>query len=89
MTDLHKAAEQALDELSSVLCDPEGNVCCEGSEVDRMVIGLALADLREALAKPVVPDAVREEINGQFNACMFRDHCRAMIAATPQPKEKP
>ena len=51
MTDLEKAARLALEALENVLCDPEGNVCWQGSYADRDIIGDALQTFREALAE--------------------------------------
>ena len=47
---------EALEQLKSVLCDPEGNVCISGSDGDRKVISDALESLDQqvaALAKEV------------------------------------
>lgn len=43
MTPTQRASmEQALEVLKSVLCDPDGNVCWQGSYADRDIIGDAL-----------------------------------------------
>lgn len=34
-----------------------------------------------------VASAMREGINGPFNACMFRDQCRALLASTKEPTD--
>ena len=39
---------EALEELKSVLCDPEGTVCCTGRAGDRQVIQEALRKLEAA-----------------------------------------
>jgi hypothetical protein len=39
----------AIDQLKSVLCDPEGKCCIAGSDEDRAIVDRAL----EALAQPV------------------------------------
>jgi len=43
----------------------------------------ALAALRSMPQGEPVPFEVRANINGPYNACMYREHCRAMLAATP------
>ncbi len=42
--------ELILNALETVLCDPEGNCCISGSEVDRETIDRALTDLRDYIA---------------------------------------
>ena len=46
-----EAMKLALEALEHVLCDPEGNVCWQGSYADRDIIGDALQTFREALAE--------------------------------------
>lgn len=40
-----------------------------------------------ALAQQAVPPDARDGINGPFNACMYREHCRSMLAAAPEAPE--
>ena len=52
-----------------------------------------LIDCRAALSHPStqgcpVPHDVALDIAGPFNACMFRQHCRAMLAVSPPPPEQ-
>ena len=58
MTDLRTAAQQALEALESVLCDPEGKCCIDGSDADRAVVDKALAALRAALEQQAEPEPV-------------------------------
>jgi hypothetical protein len=46
-----KEALTPLDQLKSVLCDPEGKCCIAGSAEDRAVVDRAL----QALAQPPLP----------------------------------
>ena len=44
---------------------------------------------RAALAQQdSVPEDARDGINGPHNACMFREHCRSMLAAAPQAEQR-
>lgn len=47
-----RAAEAALNNLTAVLCDPEGLCCISGSDADREVVDVALATLRAELTRP-------------------------------------
>jgi len=44
-----EAMKQAMEDLMSALCDPDGNVCWHGSYADRDIIGDALAVFRTAI----------------------------------------
>lgn len=50
----------AIDRIKSVTCDPEGNVCIHGSDVDRAILQQAIADTERQLAKA---NAKIEEMN--------------------------
>ena len=41
----------ALEQLESVLCNPEGKCCIQGSAADRAVVDAALTALREKVAQ--------------------------------------
>lgn len=47
--------ETILNNLESVICDPEGKCCITGSAADRAIVDSALAELRGAIAQPVEP----------------------------------
>jgi len=49
LTRYRAVMEQAVKELESVLCDPEGNACISGSTGDLAEIDKALTALRECL----------------------------------------
>lgn len=53
MADLRTAAQQALEDLTGVLCDPDGRCCIDGSSEDRAIVDRALSKIRAALAEPV------------------------------------
>ena len=55
MSDLRTAAQQALEALESVLCNPDGKCCIDGSNADRAVIDAALTALRAVLAQQEEP----------------------------------
>ena len=48
---------RAIDQLKSVLCDPDGKCCIASSEEDRAIVDRAL----ETLAQPQVQEAVKGE----------------------------
>jgi hypothetical protein len=52
---------EALDALTSVLCDPEGVVCITGSPADREIVQRSLATLRARVEKL---ESVREAAKG-------------------------
>ena len=60
MSDLREAAQQALEALESVLCDPEGKCCIDGSDADRAVVDKALAAFRAAA--PELLEALQEVV---------------------------
>lgn len=39
----------AIENLKSVLCDPEGNVCIRGSDEDRKIIQESLVEIEKQL----------------------------------------
>lgn len=48
---LRAQRDELLEALESVLCDPEGKCCIDGSDADRAVVDKALAALRAALGQ--------------------------------------
>lgn len=40
----------AIEKLVSVLCDPEGRCCIQGSDADRKIVDEAIAELKAAVA---------------------------------------
>ena len=44
-----------IEQLESVLCDPEGNCCITGSNSDRQIVNKALVVLRDGSAQQVQP----------------------------------
>ena len=51
-----------LNNLESVLCDPEGRVCIRGSETDRSLLDVELETLRKILAAPLANSAVEQVV---------------------------
>lgn len=63
MTDKNKEALEALEQLMSVLCDPQGNASIRGSHGDLMIIDDSLRKIRAALTQnEVTDDEVREAV---------------------------
>ena len=50
-----KALRTAEDNLTAMLCDPEGKCCISGSDADRRIIDDALDILRALAAEPAQP----------------------------------
>jgi hypothetical protein len=46
----------AIEQLKSVLCDPEGKCCIAGSDEDRAIIDRALQALAQPEQEPVCPE---------------------------------
>ena len=53
--------ETVAEALTSVLCDPEGECCIEGSDADKAIINKALTTLRAYIAAPK-PEEVQEAL---------------------------
>ena len=53
--------EEALEALESVLCNPDGKCCIDGSNADRAVVDAALTALRAALAQQDEPKPMSPE----------------------------
>ncbi len=58
--------KQALEALESVLCDPDGNVCWQGSYADRDIIGDALDIFRAAIAEAEKQEPVAWIVEDQY-----------------------
>lgn len=56
-----EAMKLALEALESVLCDPEGNVCWQGSYADRDIIGDALDVFRTAISEALAEHPAQQE----------------------------
>lgn len=98
MTDIRKAAQAALEDLTAVLCDPEGRASIYGSDKDNSIVNDALDALRAALAQPEQQAQVdtcqmcgdlphpgcKSEFQGQA-ACKFwsQPEQQAMMLTTP------
>jgi hypothetical protein len=48
VTDENAKLRKALERMATVLCDPEGKCCIDGSDADRAVIDLAMTALEAA-----------------------------------------
>ena len=77
-------SDDPIERLRSVLCDPEGVVCIEGSPMDRMVIGSALLDLEHLVS--CARKAEREKVAKFIE---YRGQCAvAMINSEERIEEK-
>ena len=91
-----KALRTAEDNLTAVLCDPEGKCCISGSDADRRIIDDALDILRalaaepEATPEPVVFVKYRKE-GGFWSECHHLDTSAVPVFFHPpkEQKEKP
>jgi hypothetical protein len=62
-----KEALTPLDQLKSVLCDPEGKCCIAGSAEDRAVVDRAL----HALAQPPLPAQEPDELTIAYMSGLY------------------
>lgn len=77
---------EALEQLKSVLCDPEGNVCISGSDGDRKVISDALESLEQQVAALTEYNKTRtdeliaagKQVSAQ-QAQMYEDRKQALV----------
>ena len=87
-----KALRTAEDNLTAVLCDPEGKCCISGSDADRRIIDDALDILRALAAEPAPEPLTDEQINSRFQVCQFNSatcsSTEEMQYLSPAQKEK-
>ena len=69
-----KALRTAEDNLTAMLCDPEGKCCISGSDADRRIIDDAL-DILRALAAEPAPEPVAKM---NMPLIWLYSHCRAL-----------
>jgi hypothetical protein len=62
-----KEALTPLDQLKSVLCNPEGKCCIAGSDEDRAVVDRAL----QALAQPPLPAQEPDELTIAYMSGLY------------------
>ena len=97
MTDKNKEALEALEQLMSVLCDPQGNASIRGSHGDLMIIDDSLRTIRAALTQnEVTDDEVREAVkyirkftnDPSYITTSFIKHLETLITAATRKPEK-
>jgi len=81
---------EAIDQLKSVLCDPEGKCCIAGSDEDRAIVDRALAALAQPAQEPV-REALKLALDAFENASFAKENkaIAAIKAALAQPAQRP
>jgi len=84
-----KALRTAEDNLTAVLCDPEGKCCISGSDADRRIIDDAL-DILRALAAEPAPCAGNDPLCPcqDGDACHYRDSGETKAWPVPEHTQK-
>ena len=90
----------AIEQLKSVLCDPEGKCCITGSDEDRAIVDRALQALAASTVQEVVPEgviaAIRHEgltlvkdLQGYRLMRLGKVEAQAIPPAHPAPVQEP
>ena len=82
--------QEPVTALESVLCDPSGKCCIEGSDADRAIVDGALAALKAAKQEPVAyiqPYDLEflKTYSGQCQAVLYRKPAKTRIAIYTSP----
>ena len=75
-----KALRTAEDNLTAMLCDPEGKCCISGSDADRRIIDDAL-DILRALAAEPAPEAVAVALRIRLHVGVLLQHADLVITS--------
>jgi hypothetical protein len=85
--ELHRVVESLL--TTSRYVDEEGEATQALADLSDCIADPPFRLAAHQGAQPAVPSDIADGIKGPHNACMFREHCRSLLAAAPSASAQP